>query len=100
MNCLLLLFLVINTGCSAEERENSKVFDEKEVRQVSLLMSAESSLDIASPAWIKSEPEGFFLYDGGLQKIIKFDLDGNNLLSFGSEGRGPGDLQSRVAFVN
>jgi hypothetical protein len=93
MNCLLLLFLVINTGCSAEERENSKVFDEKEVRDVSLFMSAESSLDIASPAWIKPEPEGFFLYDGGLQKIIKFDLDGNKLLSFGSEGRGPGEFQ-------
>lgn len=93
INRLLLVLAVLSTGCSAGESENANVFDEKEVREVSLFMSAESSFEIASPAWIKSETEGLFLYDGGLQKIIKFDLDGNKLLSFGSEGRGPGEFQ-------
>ena len=50
MNRLLLLFIVLSTGCSAGESENANVFDGKEVREVSLFMSAESSFDIASPA--------------------------------------------------
>ncbi|GAA5521077.1 hypothetical protein Asal01_01010 [Fodinibius salicampi] len=91
LNVCLLIFLV---NCSTEKEEKNISFNEKKVEEVSILLNADTTNEIASPAWIKSVSDGFLLYDAGIDEIAKFNLYGQKSFSFGSSGRGPGEFQS------
>lgn len=87
-----IYFLFFIVGCSANDSPSERDFESKEVKEVSLLLSADSSEAIVSPSWIKSDSGAFFFSDRN--QVSRFDIDGQHLLSFGQEGRGPGEFQS------
>jgi hypothetical protein len=91
---LSICFLIIIVGCSSSDSSSDIDFEKKEVKEISLLMSADSSDTFVSPAWIKAESDAFFFYDVGRNQVSRFDIDGQHLLSFGQEGKGPGEFQS------
>jgi len=97
-NWLLFFSLMVIVGCSSKKQQEPVSFNEKNVNEVSVLLDADSSNTIAQPAWIKSVSDGFLIYDIGLNKISKFDLQGHKLLSFGRKGRGPGEFLSVGGF--
>lgn len=85
-------------SCSSKKRQEAVSFNEKDVNKVSVLVDTDSSNTIARPGWIKSVRGGFLINDIGLNKILKFDLQGHKLLSFGRKGRGPGEFLSVGGF--
>ncbi len=94
---LLFLSIIMSIGCSLS-REQPIDFTEWEVDDVSLLVGAETESEIATPATIITESNGFLIYDVGTQRFIKFDTEGNKTFSFGREGRGPGEYQQILAW--
>ncbi|MEX2600007.1 MAG: 6-bladed beta-propeller [Balneolaceae bacterium] len=95
----LVLLVIFIVSCSVEENEDTSVeVHEIEAEMIHLLITSESSSDIVSPAEIKGVTGGFLLYDSGLQKIFKFDSDGNQLFEFGSAGDGPGEIGEFFGF--
>ncbi len=95
---LPLLLLALIVGCSSGHSEEGTSFEEKEVDAVSLFVSAESSAGIGAPGEIKAVSGGFLLYDYGFQKFHKLDSEGNKLLTFGNEGKGPGEFRMVSGF--
>lgn len=51
------------------------------------------------PVDIKIDNSNIYVLDAGKCSVLKFDKDGNFILSFGNKGQGPGELNSPRSFV-
>lgn len=94
IHLLLPLFLLtfFVGSCTFGEKEKN-VFIKEEIREASLLLSADSSDIIRGPSVIKAVEDGFLLYDYSKKKIFKLNYEGGKVFSFGKTGRGPGEFQ-------
>lgn len=90
---VLLLLLIFSVSCSFEAGKEDTSFKHKKVDEISIVIQADSSDLIAAPSWIKLTSGGFILHDAILEKISRFDMKGHHLLSFGGQGKGPGEFQ-------
>ena len=94
-NVLLpILIIALLCGCSSEKQSPVYSFTIKEVQGKEILLRSDSTDTMAVPSWIKALPDGFLLHDAGLQKVARFNSNGNRQLAFGDKGRGPGEFQS------
>lgn len=91
LGCLLL-------GCNAESGVEKTVFREYSVKNIQVFLSVEDTPFLGRPTAIKAVSDGLFFVDNGHYQITKVDREGNRLLSFGSHGRGPGELQTITGF--
>lgn len=89
---LLPIILALIAGCTSRENIDHIPLEEKQVSQMSLLVPDDSSQEVRAPSEIKAVSDGLLVYDYGLEKIYKLDSEGNERLSFGSRGRGPGEF--------
>jgi len=92
---LVIILAILVTVCQSKNRssdssENKTISSDS----VEILLSIEKNDVIANPVRITSTPEGFALYDKGFHQIKLFTENGKPLLSFGQEGKGPGEFQS------
>jgi hypothetical protein len=94
--CPLLFLLVFILSCSP--KQENKTYERNIVEDISVILSADNTKDIANPAWIKSVSDGFLIYDAKLNEILKFNLEGQKLFSFGRQGNGPGEFLSVGGF--
>ncbi|MCW9706170.1 hypothetical protein [Fodinibius salsisoli] len=98
---LMLLIMVIGmltAGCTSQENIDLLPLEEKEVSGMSLLVPGDSLQEVRAPSEIKAISDGLLVYDYGLEKIFKLDSEGNERLSFGSRGRGPGEFLDVFSF--
>jgi hypothetical protein len=91
LGCLLL-------GCNTENGVEKTVFREHSVKNIEVFLTVEDTPFLGRPTAIKAVAEGLFIVDEGHYQIIKVDKEGDRLLSFGSHGQGPGELQSIAGF--
>lgn len=94
----LLVFLNITFFYSRSIVGQNSNFATVVVEKSEVLINPESNKEIAFPAFIRTAPDYFLVYDAILQKIFQFDYGGAQLLSFGNEGRGPGEFLSLTNF--
>lgn len=91
LGCLLL-------GCNAENGVEKTASTEHSVKNIQVFLTVEDTSFLGRPTAIKAVPDGLFIVDEGHYQIIKVDKEGDRLLSFGSHGQGPGELQSIAGF--
>lgn len=91
LGCLLL-------GCNAESGVEKTAYREYSAKNIQVFLTVEDTPFLGRPTAIKAVPDGLFIVDEGHYQIIKVDKEGNRLLSFGSHGQGPGELQSIAGF--
>src|SRR5690554_408195 len=89
---VLISIIFLITDCS-HQMNNQTNLEKITIEEVSLFKSTYNENKIVSPTWIKTVSGGLLVYDYSLNKLIKYDLNGEYLFSFGSEGRGPGEFQ-------
>jgi hypothetical protein len=86
--------LLLVVGCSYSDSQKSVDFTTIVVEESEIIIDAEINQEIAFPSFIRTASDYFLVYDGQLQRIIKFSYEGEHLLSFGRKGSGPGEFQS------
>lgn len=93
-----ILLLSVMIACSAHEKQEASDFEEYVRSETNVFLSTETSDFVGTPTRIKAFSGGLYYSDSGFQKITKVDRDGNQLLSFGSQGQGPGEFESLTGF--
>lgn len=91
VNLALLFLSLLILSCTVAKKDTG--IKNIIAGESAILIQADATNNIAAPAWIKSTPGGFLLYEAQHHKIYRYDLKGNRTLSFGSRGRGPGEYQ-------
>lgn len=91
---IFLLLLITSCSQSNSDFDNPVDFTTTIVEESNVIIDAEKDTTVAFPAFIRTASDYFLVYEGKPQKIIKFNYDGEKLLSFGKEGRGPGEFLS------
>jgi hypothetical protein len=87
-SCIFFLILsIFIVSCSSKDISVNK----KEVDEVSVFLKPDSSHVLAEPSSIKAVPGGILVYDLGTHQIYHFSSDGDRLLCFGRQGKGPGE---------
>lgn len=95
---VILCFGYLFLGCIADDDVEKTAFTTHTVKNVQVLISLEDSPFIGRPTAIKATSDGLYIVDGGHYQITKVNKEGNWLLSFGNQGRGPGEFQSITGF--
>ncbi len=95
---LLLLLLPVIATCSRQDGNETAAFKEHIVNKTEVFISTETSDFVGAPTRIKACNGGLCFSDHGFQRITKVDREGNRLLSFGRQGRGPGEFDSITGF--
>lgn len=83
-------------GCNSDKIDTSKVPNLKSVSDISEIITPESHNYINFPSFLRTTSDYFLLYDS--QSVHKFDYEGKKILTFGREGRGPGEFLSITNF--
>lgn len=85
-------------GCETERVVEEPTFKKHSIKNSQIFLSAEDSLFLGRPTSLKAVSDGLFIVDNGHYQIIKVDKAGKRLLSFGRNGRGPGEFQVITGF--
>lgn len=93
-----VFMLLLMVSCSSKETAEDLKIVEHSVTETNVLASAEENSFLGRPIAIKAVSDGLYFVDAGHYQITKVDKEGNHLLSFGSSGHGPGELQSIAGF--
>lgn len=92
LGCLLL-------GCHSEKNLNDSDFKRHSVKSFNIFLSVENDTSfLGRPTSIKAVSENLLIIDKGYVHIAKVDREGNLLMKFGKQGRGPGEFQSISGF--
>jgi len=78
----------------AEEKYKTSIIDTTHIIQ---LETNEKSL-ITSISKVVISDKSVYVYDGTIQRLLEFDLEGSFIRKIGSKGKGPGEYQSMSAF--
>jgi len=94
----LPLLLVFSYACSTpENKQNENFYDLGEIH-VEVFLDAETDAFIGSPGQIISGNDVVYFSDNAFKQIIGVNMDGENVFSFGKQGRGPGEFISPSRF--
>jgi len=66
--------------------------------QTTVFINPENSEFLGRPAGIQADSGGLYFYDAAFKQVTRVDENGEKILSFGSEGRGPGEFQGVAGF--
>lgn len=95
---IVAFFAYLLLGCNTGSSGNTTVFTEHTVINAQLFLRIENAPFLGRPTAIKAVADGLFIVDEGHYQITKVDRGGNQVLSFGNHGRGPGEIQSIAGF--
>lgn len=91
LGCLLL-------GCETEGDIEETDFKKYVITDTQVFLKLENTSFLGNPSSLKAVSEGLLIVDNGYSQITKVDYQGKLILSFGKEGRGPGEFQSIAGF--
>lgn len=92
--------MLLEVSCSTQTGNTPVVREKKIVRKDTLLIGPGTSKAVTAPSAIKSVPGGILVYDYGVKKLFKLDPAGNALISFGKNGKGPGEFRDVYGLWN
>lgn len=87
-----VFFVLLLSGCSYSDSDEIVESSVIVVEEVETIIDPETHSEITIPSFVRTATDGFIIFDGNLQKIFTFDYEGDQILSFGRQGRGPGEF--------
>lgn len=87
-----LLFSLFFLSCTSGESEFAS--ENYHISEAELFLSPEINDQAIQPWSLKAIDETLFMYDFGLHTVSIIDNEGAPEITFGAEGKGPGELQS------
>lgn len=85
-------------ACKTEHKIEEPYSTKHSVKDSQVFLNADDSLFLGRPTSLKAVSDGLFIVDMGRYQITKVDEDKNRILSFGRNGRGPGEFQVITGF--
>lgn len=93
---LCLGFILI--GCNTESGVDKPPLIEHYVKNHRVFLNTKNTPFLVRPIDIKANSSGLYVVDSGSYQIHKIDSSGNLQMSFGNQGRGPGEFLSISGF--
>lgn len=90
----VVFLILLLSGCSHPNADKGTGFATIVVEENAIVISPESNKEIVSPTFIRTGSDYILIYEYKSQKIVKLTYEGEQLLSFGGKGRGPGEFLS------
>ncbi|MFU8811457.1 MAG: hypothetical protein ACNA78_00745 [Balneolaceae bacterium] len=87
------LYLLFFLSCSHSPDANQPEIEAVEIDDVSVLLSAAEDDWMARPFSLFETDESLYLYDNGLNQIVRLGPGGEPMQEFGREGEGPGEFR-------
>ena len=95
---ILLAYFLMVYGCTYHNEKEPSLDNLHKITDVSRFLSSDTTPLIGWPTRIKESDGDIFIIDAGSYHVVKLDMDGHLILSFGRRGRGPGEFESLTGF--